>query len=113
MRRFIFVPALAGVLLLIANGSFAAAPSPDDYAYGRPLTLPAGSAIGECALPLAVYQRVTSANLGDLAVFNGRGEPVPFQLTSSQRPPAITPKSFVVPFFPLSPPGTAAATMLS
>ncbi len=67
------------LLALLAHPA-AAAVAPMDFAYGRTLVVPQGTAIGEFELPEEVYGRVVERDLGDIAVFNGGGELVPFRL---------------------------------
>jgi hypothetical protein len=63
--------------LALASGSTMAAPAPDDFRAGHVLELPRPSPLYELALTRAVYAGLTRADLGDLRVFNGAGEPVP------------------------------------
>lgn len=106
--RPLFVVAIMLLIPLVAAAVAAPPPArPEDYAYGRPLNLPPGSAVGECELPLGVYQRTITASLGDLAVFNALGETVPFQIVSSPQPPPETGAAVVIPFFPLPQPASA------
>ncbi|MBL8484286.1 MAG: DUF3999 domain-containing protein [Rhodocyclaceae bacterium] len=71
--------AAAGMALCAAHAS----PVPDDYAYSIPVTAPGHAPFYRYALPDAVYADVRRSDLGDLAMFNARGEAVAFAL----RPP--------------------------
>lgn len=88
-------------LLLVAVPVTAAVPKPTDFGYGCPLPLVDETGLYTLTLPLTVYERVTRADLGDLRVFNGAGEPVPHAL---RRPPQPTDQPQVrqaIPFFAL------------
>lgn len=63
-------------------------PKLTDFARMMPLTLSGTGALHELPLPAEVYTGSQRADLGDLAVFNGAGEIVPFTLV--QPPPAGT-----------------------
>ena len=66
---------LACVLLLaLTDPVTAAAPDPQDFAYGCQLPAAEDGGVFSLPLPLAVYERVTQSSLGDLRVFNGAGE---------------------------------------
>lgn len=64
--------------MLAVAGAAAAAERPADFAFGMPLTTDGQEALHEVTLPAAVYGGVTRADLGDVRVFNGAGDPVPF-----------------------------------
>ena len=59
-------------------GAAAAVERPADFAYGMPVKTDGKEALYEVTLPQAVYSGVTRADLGDVRVFNGSGDPVPF-----------------------------------
>ena len=52
--------------------------SPQDFAYRMRVVGTADAAAYRVALPLALYRKIAHADLADLRVFNGNGEPVPF-----------------------------------
>jgi hypothetical protein len=58
-------------------------PQPQDFAYGMEVRATQQAAAYRLAVPLQVYLGCLRADLGDLRVFNARGEPVPHAL---QRP---------------------------
>jgi hypothetical protein len=91
-----------------ASLAHAADLAPRDFAYGRRIVLPAEASAYRITLPLAIYQGTVRDDLGDLAIFNARGEVVPFfirPLPAETRP--THPPEFL-PLFPLL--GTAPAT---
>lgn len=53
---------------------------PSDFAYGARIEPAGDGPLYEVTLPRAVYESVTRADLGDLRVFNARGEVVPHAL---------------------------------
>ena len=83
--------------------------SPRDYAFGRSLDTSVPSRWYRVMLPLAVYERSTSADLHDVRVFNQSGEPVPFSLIAATRPQA-TVQSTALRLFPLDASPLAAAS---
>lgn len=66
-----------------------------------PLTLSGTRALHEVSLPSEVYTRVERRDLGDLAVFNGAGEIVPFTLLQPA-PVKAAATGQKLPLFPLS-----------
>jgi hypothetical protein len=62
------------------SGFAPAAEKPADYAFGLAIEISGSEALYEVTLPSAVYQGVTRRDLGDLRVFNARGEVVPHAL---------------------------------
>ena len=77
---------------LAVGTSFAAIPSPSgsspqDFAYRMRVVGTGDAAAYRVALPLALYRKIAHADLADLRVFNGTGEPVPFAI---ERPAAET-----------------------
>jgi hypothetical protein len=86
---------------LIATAA-AATSAPGDFAYGQ-LIVPSAPATGyRLALPVDLYRAAVREDLGDLRVFNGSGEVVPYAL---QRPHRETQKLPLrpLPLFPLTP----------
>lgn len=55
-----------------------AAEKPSDYAYGLSIEASGSEALYDLTLPPAVYEGVTRRDLGDVRVFNGSGEMVPY-----------------------------------
>lgn len=82
------------LMLLILPHSYAFAdgqPGMRDFTRAMPLTLSGSGALYELSLPAEVYLWSRQPDLRDLAVFNGRGEVVPFALleqVEKRLPPA-------------------------
>jgi len=77
------------LLLAAAVGGPASAAelTPADFAYGLPVEVSGDAAAYRVPLPVAVYQTTVRPDLGDMRVFNWRGEVVPYAL---ERPDART-----------------------
>jgi len=74
--------------LAVASGALSAADlSPQAFAYGLPIVTTGDAAAYRVAIPRTVYLQSQRADLGDLQVFNGRGEPVPYAI---EPPPTRT-----------------------
>lgn len=88
-------------LLLFAPGVAVAGEQPGDFAYGIAIKADANDALHEIEIPATVYRAVTRSDLGDIRVFNGRGEVVPHAL----RPRAVANEQISapvpLPVFPL------------
>ena len=70
---------------LLATSAAAQSPlTPEDFAYRSVISLSGAGPFHQVALPLAVYEGVTSADLADLRVFNGQGEVLPYALLRSE-----------------------------
>lgn len=82
---------------------------PRDYANVRPIALPVADAIFQIELTQSVYEGLARGDRGDMRVFNGQDEVVPFAF--APRVTAAPAKPLVVrpPVFPLR--GDAAATV--
>jgi Protein of unknown function (DUF3999) len=78
--------AAACALLTVASAR-AADVAPADFAYGMKVVTPGDAAGYRASLPLPVYQKVLRADLGDVRMFNGKGEVVPFTI---ERPRSST-----------------------
>jgi hypothetical protein len=83
-RRLIGVVVFSG---LASVGSATELP-PASFAFGMPVVTPADAAAYRVSLPIGVYQGVAREDLGDIRVFNARGEVVPYAVS---RPSARTP----------------------
>lgn len=99
MKRFLLIFACA----LAFNSPACAGDSPqlDDFARMIPLTLSGAGALHELPLPTEVYTGAKRSDLGDLAVFNGTGEIVPFTLVQPH-PAGTVVEGRKLPLFPLS-----------
>ena len=90
------------LLLALVRPAGAAAPVPGDFASGLDLPGAADGGAYSVALPLAVYEQLTRADLADLRVFNGAGEVVANAL---RRPDPADDRREMrrdLPFFPLA-----------
>jgi hypothetical protein len=101
------LPALA-VALLVLHSSIAVAaddeappPAPNDFAFGMKFDTQGNAAAFRAPLPTDVYRGVTSNELADLAVFNGRGEVVPHVLAPAFDPYVQLSAVLSFPVFPL------------
>jgi len=63
---------------LLAPAVALCAEQPQDFAYGVPIQIDGREALYEVDIPASVYRGVTRRDLGDVRVFNGQGELVPF-----------------------------------
>ena len=88
-------------LLTLCSHAIAAPPlGAHDFAAGLPLSTPGRAAFYRLTLPAAVYQGAAHADLRDLRVFNGAGEPVPYALLApapEQHSEAIELRPFILP----------------
>ena len=98
---------LHGVSLMVVLALFVSpahgydTPQLSDFARMMPVTLAGTGPLHELSLPAEVYAGVTRADLGDLALFDGAGEIVPFTLV--QPPPGKTVvDEQPLPLFPLA-----------
>ncbi len=85
--------------------AFAAAPacaeSPGDFRFRIPLATQNAEGLHRVEVPLATYQGAARADLGDLRVFNGRGEKVPFAFAGDSKRESQQRATVTLPFFPL------------
>lgn len=77
------------------------APTSTDFAWGMEFGTEGNAAAFRATLPAEVYRGVTSGELLDVAVFNGRGEMVPHVLASAFDPFVSTSAVLSFPVFPL------------
>lgn len=93
------------ILLTIVTISTSAladdSPNVNDFARMMPLTLSGTGALYELLLPTEVYNLSTRRDLGDVALFNGAGEIVPFTLLQPS-PVKASATGQQLPLFPLS-----------
>jgi len=100
------------IAVLLAQIVCAKEPVPHDFAYGNSLNISEASALSEFTIPLDVYKGVTRPDLGDMAIFNGVGEMVPFAILPAEGVEAAI--SVVdVPVFPVQEKEGAPASGLS
>lgn len=107
----IFVRPGLGILLLLSASAFARAAT-TEFAYGR-ILLDNPALVQRATIPQDVYERVVREDLGDVRVFNGAGEEVPYAL---RRPASSSAYSEwqSLPVFPLPvPESTGDGTAIS
>jgi hypothetical protein len=75
--------------------------TPQQFAYGIPLTISGRDALYEFLLPTEVYRAATRSDLGDICMFNGLKEVVPFTLFRTAAPPPAPAETLTLPIFPL------------
>ncbi|MDE1010116.1 MAG: DUF3999 domain-containing protein, partial [Paraburkholderia fungorum] len=88
-----------------------AAVAADRFAQRFALELESGAAYYSVTLPAAVYAASQRGDLGDVRVFNGAGEPVPYSLDAPREPSRAPATLRPVRWFPLpsaAPGGTSA-----
>ncbi|MFM0344309.1 DUF3999 domain-containing protein [Paraburkholderia sp. RL17-347-BIC-D] len=81
----------------------ASAVAADDFAQHFALQLDEGAAYYSVTLPATVYAASQRHDLGDVRVFNGTGEPVPYSLDAPREPARTPPTLRPVRWFPLPP----------
>ncbi len=74
----------------------------ESFTHLLPVKQQGGDGLQRVLLPAAVHQGSTRADLGDLRVFNGRGEHVPFAHAGLPRVAASAPARHLLPIFPLT-----------
>ncbi|MGD9506207.1 MAG: DUF3999 domain-containing protein [Syntrophobacteraceae bacterium] len=80
---------LAMFIMFITSLAAAKEPAPSDFAFGMTLRTKGGAALNEITVPIEVYRGAVHPDHGDVCVFNGAGEPVPYALmqpTTQQAP---------------------------
>jgi hypothetical protein len=89
---------------MLASGALAAANAANDIYLAQrfQLELDGKAAYYSLALPQQVYAASLRGDLGDLRVFNGADEPVPYALDTAAAVPATPPQRFSARWFPLS-----------
>jgi hypothetical protein len=88
--------------LMASSAAFAAAADrPSDFAYGIPLNVDGKEALYEVVLPAAVYRGLATVERGDVRVFNGAGDAVPYAWRPRRTPgpEPVTPVALTL--FPL------------
>jgi hypothetical protein len=87
------------LLLLLAAPAMAASPVPKDFAWKSSLNFQPGGTLYELNVPASVYRGTSSPELADICIFNGKGEMVPFSVTTP--PPPAVKKRILLPHFPV------------
>ncbi|MCM8599844.1 MAG: DUF3999 domain-containing protein [Candidatus Accumulibacter sp.] len=87
--------------LLYVLGTLAIAETPQDFAFGIPLELAGQQALFQVELPRAAYEGVLRGDLGDLRVFNGERQAVPYAFLPAARPAHERRQPLPLPYFAL------------
>ena len=87
-------------LLLLAFATATAQESPSEHPYAAPIALDSGASHYRFTVPAAVYRGASRRDLGDLRVFNGSAEPVPYAF-AAREPQPLAPALQAVNLFPL------------
>jgi hypothetical protein len=75
--------------------------SPQDFAFGVPITTTEDAAAYRFALPIAVYQNTYRDDISDIRLFNAEGNAVPSSLLRPMAPSSIHKAAQALPLFPL------------
>jgi hypothetical protein len=103
---------VVGVLLGLGSITVSAATlTPQDFAYGMPVIAGELATAYRLTLPPDVYRASVDQDLGDVRVFNSRGEIVPYAIFRRGEPTAAAPAQ-TLPLFPLRGDARAAANGL-
>lgn len=74
--------------------------TPQDFSYGMTITVEGTQALFSFPMPMEAYRRLTRSDAGDMRIFNGAGEMVPYTLRQQQmRTSALT--RLKLPYFPI------------
>jgi hypothetical protein len=95
------LPALLATALPALALAADPASTPDDFAFGFPISAAGEGAVWELTLPEDVHRQAARADLGDLRVFNGAGAVVPHALGALAPATDSGPEIVALPFFPL------------
>ncbi len=90
------------LLALLCSGTAAGAGDrPEDFAYAVTVQTGAGEALQRVEIPQSVYEGAARSDLGDVRVFNGAGEVVPYAVLP--RPTAAISEAAAIdlPYYPL------------
>jgi uncharacterized protein DUF3999 len=89
------------IALLVLPAVAAATVQPDDFAYGRSLSLTSKGAVYRLNVPREIYATVTRDDLGDIRIFNKADMAVPHALRRPQKAQEQLELLKSLPFFPL------------
>jgi hypothetical protein len=102
----------ACLLACAAAAAGAAEPRPEQFAYAVPVQIDGAQALQRLEIPQSAYEGAARADLGDLRVFNGAGEPVPYAFMPRPAPGAEAAAPRPLRYFPLrGASGTAAEAL--
>lgn len=91
----------AGLVPALVGAQAAKPVSEKQFQWNQPVLIQGGEAIYRFDLPEPAYTGMLRKDLGDLRIFNGSGEPVPFALLRYQAPPVVDTRAIALPHFPL------------
>lgn len=97
---------------IVALWASAPAVAADHFAKRFALQLEEGAAYYSVTLPAAVYAASERGDLGDMRVFNGAGEPVPYSLEAARESARVPPVLRSVNWFPLPPAAAGSSAPL-
>ena len=86
--------------VLLSSSAQAADLTLNDFAYGLKIAVPKNTAIAALSLPEQIYENAFRADLGDIRIFNAKGEPVPHMIRFAQTRSVPAPWQPLA-FFPL------------
>jgi hypothetical protein len=109
MKNILFAILLTAIPALAAGVPV----TPATFAHRATITLGEAAPFHQLVLPLAVYHGLSRADVGDLRVFNGNGEMVPYALLRQQSATVKPAPEVAVPLFPIAANGSgdSGATM--
>lgn len=110
MKKILFLAILASAAPALAQNAAVTAAS---FAHHADITLGGAAPFHQLVLPLAVYQGLERDDLGDLRVFNGKGEMVPYTLLRQREGAAPAGPEVAAPLFPIVARGAGDAGNLS
>jgi hypothetical protein len=103
---------LLSACLLACATAAAAEPRPEQFAYAVPVQIDGAQALQRLEIPQSAYEGAARPDLGDLRVFNGAGEPVPYAFMPRPAPDAEAAAPRPLRYFPLrGARGTAAGAL--
>lgn len=98
-------------VMVFANSAAAQAPlKPEDFTYRGVINLSETGPFYQVPLPLPVYQGITHSDLGDLRIFNGQGELLPYALLRAESQTVSQRIENAAPIFPLLSPQKTATS---
>jgi hypothetical protein len=104
-------PQALALALCLCAAAAVAAETPQDYAVTAPIALDGNGPYYRLNLPIEVHFAARFPDLGDLRVFNGQGESVPFSLIRDRARTEQAVERSEVKWFPLYGSETASAAM--
>jgi hypothetical protein len=90
-----------GLMPALVGAQAPQVPSPEQFQWNQPVLVQSGEALYRFDLPETAYTGMLRSDLGDLRLFNGGGEPVPFALLRYQPPAIVDARAIALPHFQL------------